>query len=102
MEDGIMIARVTQAWRDAWPSRPLTTAITLGFVAVGVAVGLPLGLLFGDGGAGSALGLVVSLAVAWVWLAIAIATERRAGRRDPPADDGDPLTDPPSNVRRID
>lgn len=97
-----MIARVTQAWRDAWPSRPLITAITLGFVAVGVAVGLLLGLRFGDAGAGSAVGLVVSLAVAWVWLAIAIATEGRAGRTDRLADDGDPYTDPPSNVRRID
>ena len=102
MEDVVMLARVAQAWRDAWPSRPLITAITLGFVAVGVAVGLLLGLLFGEAGAGSAVGLVVSLTVAWVWLAIAITTERRAGRMHGLADDGDPYTDPPSNVRRMD
>lgn len=39
-EDQVMIARVTQAWRDAWTSRPLVMAITLGFVAVGIVVGL--------------------------------------------------------------
>jgi hypothetical protein len=97
-----MIARVTQAWWDAWPSRPLITAITLGFVAVGAIAGLLVGLLLGEPRAGSAVGLVVSLAVAWAWLAVAVATERRAGRADWPADDGDPYTDPSSNVRRLD
>lgn len=97
-----MIARVTQAWRDAWPSRPLVTAITLGFVAVGATVGLLVGLLLGERGAGSAVGLLVSLAVALAWLAVAVATERGAGRADRLADDGDPYTDPSSNVRRLD
>lgn len=97
-----MIARVTQAWRDAWPSRPLITAITLCFVAVGAMVGLLVGLLVGEPGAGSAVGLVASLAGAWAWLAFAVATERRAGRADRLADEGDPYTDPSSNVRRLD
>ena len=75
---------------------------TLGFVAVGAVVGLLVGLLLGEPGAGSAVGLVVSLAVAWAWLAVAIATERRAGRADRLAEEGDSYTDPPSNVRRMD